>query len=211
MTTPELHPWLSTPEASAAARKAIQIPLSLLPKLAVIVGADELASEALAILTECALPPREVQRPLCATCLGSLDRVRAGAKFCSPNCRSRYGMRVVRSKAETLPPRTGAHIGSMHDWPEAEMSKYAIRTIGYVLNNYLRTRGHAVETPATDAMANMMLAVEEPEETARDIMERYLESKGVRVSGDEEFAELAEAALHVRGETRRHEPVRLAA
>jgi hypothetical protein len=58
VTKPSLHPWLATPEASVAARKAVRIPLALLGGKAVIVDADELLSEADAILTECALPPR---------------------------------------------------------------------------------------------------------------------------------------------------------
>jgi hypothetical protein len=34
----------------------------------------------------------------------------------------------------------GAHVGSMWRWPETERSKWAVREIGYCLNNYLRTR-----------------------------------------------------------------------
>lgn len=37
----------------------------------------------------------------------------------------------------------GAHVGSMWRWPETERSKWAIREIGYCLNNYLRTRVEA--------------------------------------------------------------------
>lgn len=37
--------------------------------------------------------------------------------------------------------RSGAHIGSMWKWPQDEMSKWAVREVGYSLNNYLRTRG----------------------------------------------------------------------
>lgn len=53
----QLHPWLSTPEAAEAARRALAIPLALMGAKAAMVGDDELFSEALAILTECALPP----------------------------------------------------------------------------------------------------------------------------------------------------------
>ena len=48
-----------------------------------------------------------------------------------------------------MPPRndprysgqiTQAHVGSMHSWPEADRAKYAVRVVGYALNNWLRTR-----------------------------------------------------------------------
>jgi hypothetical protein len=58
MTT-QLHPWLSSPEATQAARKGVQIPLALLPSLANRAGTDKLETQALAILAECALPPRD--------------------------------------------------------------------------------------------------------------------------------------------------------
>lgn len=199
LSKPELHPWLSTPEALDAARKATQIPLSLLPRLAAIVGTDELASEALAILTECALPPREPLRAVCAKCGGSLAGVRAGAKFCSQRCRTHHAKNVQRGKTEVLPSGTHAHIGSMHAWPEAERSKYAIRTVGYALNNYLRTRQHARETPASETLANLNVPVAEPEETPREIVEAYLDSKGIKYTGEESFEELCEAAMSARG------------
>ena len=65
---------------STAARKAVQIPLALLGGKAVIVGADELLSEAYAILTECALPPRERLVTICSHCNGSLENVRSNAR-----------------------------------------------------------------------------------------------------------------------------------
>jgi hypothetical protein len=58
--TPELHPWLNTPEAAKAAEKAVQIPLTMLPKLSDRVGAEALQRQALAILAECALPPQDL-------------------------------------------------------------------------------------------------------------------------------------------------------
>jgi hypothetical protein len=89
----------------------------------------------------------------CARCGGSLDQVRAGAKFCSTTCRTTYAMWVHRNTAFAIPPSTRAHIGSMYSWPEADMMKYAIREVGYVLNNCVRTRSHVLETPAGEYLA----------------------------------------------------------
>ena len=151
--TPELHPWLSTPDALTAARKSVGIPMTMVAGWARTIGADELLSEALAILTECALPPRDRAETVCASCGGSLDYVRAGAKFCSDNCRKKHAVWVQRGKAFPIPPSTAGHFGSMHSWPEADMTRYAVREVGYVLNNYCRTRSHVLETPASEYLA----------------------------------------------------------
>lgn len=151
--TPELHPWLSTQEALSAARQAVSIPMSLLGGMARAVGSDELLSEALAILTECALPPRN-QPTSCAKCGESLAGVRAGAKFCSASCRTTYAVWVQREKTFPIPPTTRAHVGSMHSWPVDEMMRYATREVGYVLCNYLRSHSHPLEIPATDYLAD---------------------------------------------------------
>lgn len=123
---PQPHPWASTPEAADAARKAIQIPMALLPNLAGKVDPRELETKALAILTECALPPRDQAPTGCAKCAGSLEG--RNSRFCSRECRHEYG--------KTVP---GSHVGSMHEWPESDRAKYAVRTVGYALNNWLRT------------------------------------------------------------------------
>jgi len=212
MTAPQLHPWLGTPEALAAAHKAVQIPAAMMGGRAVLVGVDELLSEALTILTECALPPREAMATLCARCLAPLGDVRAGAKFCSPKCRMSHAKSVQRGKAETLPARTGAHIGAMWTWPEEDRTKYAIREVGYCLNNYLRTRTHGVETPASEAMANMNIPAEDDEETPAEIMADYLsEYRGVRLDGTETFEELYEAAVNLGLVEAPREPLDLAA
>ena len=153
MTTPELHPWLSTSDALTAAHNAVSIPMTLLGDWAKAVGADELLSEALAILTECALPPRDQTPTRCAKCGGSLDQVRAGAKFCSKVCRTTYAVWVQRGKTSVIPPSTRTHVGSMWGWPESEMTKYAMREVGYALNNYVRTCSRVPETPASDYLA----------------------------------------------------------
>lgn len=144
MTASQLHPWLSTPEALEAAEKAAQIPLAMLPNLATLVGADVLHSEALAFLAECAVPPRTPERTVCAVCGTPLASIRVGAKFCTQKCRKqRQEERLQGGKTtETLP----AHIGSMWGWPEDQRDSYAIRTVGYLLNNYLRTKGHVNES-----------------------------------------------------------------
>lgn len=201
VSVPQLHPWLSTLEALSAAKKAVQIPLALMGGKALVIGHDELLSEALAILTECALPPREIARVVCAQCGGSLEAVRKGAKFCSKKCKDLKGKHVERGKADTVPARTQAHIGIMWTWPEEDRAKYAIREVGYALNNYLRTRRHACETPAGETLANMNVAVEEPEETPREVVESFLESRGVHATGEESFEELCQAARSILGRT----------
>lgn len=197
MTSALLHPWLDTPEALAAAHKAVAIPRTMLGRKAFIVGYDELAAEALVILTECALPPRDRMPTACAHCGGTLENVRKGAKFCAPSCKNKYAVYVQRKKSELIPAGPGGHIGSMWKWPEDKRTTYAIREIGYVLNNYLRTRQHDIETPATEIMANMNL-VAVIEDTPRELIEEYLESKGIRVQGDETLEELGEAAVSAR-------------
>lgn len=132
----ELHPWLSTPEAAACARKAVQIPLNLLPELARRAGEDELYSEALTILTECALPPRNQAPTGCGQCGRSLEVIHRGVRFCSRACR------IAGPSTPPAPPAppAPAHIGSMWSWPEAERQRYAACEIGYALCNWLRTR-----------------------------------------------------------------------
>lgn len=198
----ELHPWLGSAEAVAAAAKAVQIPLAIMGAKALLVGSDELLSEAFAILAECAAPD-VAETASCAKCGAHLTHLRRGAKFCSPYCRMAYAKSVQRQKAETLPRRAGSHVGSMWRWPERERSKYAIREIGYLLCNYLRSRTHGVETPASEVLARMEVPyglLDLEEESAAEFVARYLEAHGVIATGEEEFAELCEAARYVRGE-----------
>lgn len=143
METIQLHPWLSTPEATEAARKAVQIPLNLLPALASRMTREELETKALAILTECALPPRDEAPTECLRCHGSLENARKGAKFCSPDCRKQYAANIQTSKGGSIPAKPlgtipPAYTGSMHTWPESDMARYAVREVGYALNNWLR-------------------------------------------------------------------------
>ena len=100
-----------------------------------IVGTDELLSEAYAILTECALPPRERLVTVCAHCNGTLENVRSNAKFSSCKCKENYKDRRDRGRAESVPAAAASHIGAMWTWPEAERGKYAVREVGYRLNN----------------------------------------------------------------------------
>jgi hypothetical protein len=208
---PELHPWLDSAEAVDAARKAVQIPLALLPGLAAIAGRDELYSEALAILTECALPPRDQLRETCARqgCGEELASVRKGAKFCSQKCRRQHGMDVIRSKEGTTRPHGASavvldatpqgHIGSMWEWPDDQRAKYAVRIIGYALNNWLRTGFKGREIPSTETLANMNVTSPEADQDAREWLTDWLEARGIRVTGDESFEELAEAASLLLG------------
>lgn len=199
MTAPELHPWLSTDMAVEAARKAVQIPLSHMAAAALSVGKDELFSEALAILTECALPPREPVESSCAMCGGSLEGKRKGAKFCSFKCRDLHKKRVARGKAETVKAMPQAHVGSMWTWPEGNMSNYAAKTVGYVLLNYIRTRKERVELPDSEALANRNLPIEDPEATPREVITTFLEAHGLTVDGSETLDELAAAAYSIKG------------
>lgn len=197
-----LHPWLATPEAYEAARKSVAIPMNLMGKAAVMIGSDELLSEALIVLTECALPPRSEAQVLCCECQKPLVAVRKGAKFCSPKCRMNHAKNVQRGKTEIIPARTGAHIGSMWAWPEDQMTTYAARQVGMCLNNYIRTRGHKVETPVfmtrDEDYDNWFSRGLEEGQDARDQIEQYLEAHGIRVEGTEALEELGEAAMNVR-------------
>lgn len=114
MTSAELHPWVSTPEALRAAGKAIQVPLTILPKLSTLAGEDALRAQALVFLRECALTPR--------------DR----------------GLVRDYNDRDLVPYVPHGYVGSMHEWPEDERIKYAIRTIGYALNNWLRVNARGI-------------------------------------------------------------------
>lgn len=206
------HPWLDSPEAVEAARKACQIPLALLPGLAGPIGADELNSEALVILTECGTAPDNQPRLVCARqgCSEALAEVRRGAKFCSQRCRRQHGMDVLRSRDGQARPRgasatrlgdvPGSHLGSMWEWPEADRGKYATRTIGYALCNWLRGNHNSRETPSSESLADLSVTAPGDEDaTPHDYLARWLEARGVMVTGDEAFTELAEAARWAKG------------
>lgn len=216
--TPELHPWLYTSEATEAARNAIRIPMATLGTLASQVGADGLESEALIILTECALPPRDRtdrfdESGICAAdgCSNPLVNPKRGkpAKFCSPNCRKRHSMRAMRTRNGTAVRKMAvatpelhvphAHIGSMWSWPEDKRVQYAVRIVGTVLNNWLRTQHRWCEMPASDTLANTDIPVPVDDDlTPVEFLTEFLESHGVMVTGDESFEELAEAALFIQ-------------
>jgi hypothetical protein len=146
MTSPTLHPWLDSPEAVKAAHLAVRVAENKMTKAAIDAGADELFSEALIILTQCALPPRERGHFACVQCGSKLESVRAGAKFCSRACRDKHsnarrGTGDARgTKSTSLPPAPSSYIGAMWSWPEARREEYAVREVGFALCNYLRTR-----------------------------------------------------------------------
>lgn len=198
MDRPELHPWLATPDAVEAARKAVQVPLSLMAAASHAVGTDELFSEALAILTECAAPKPEDTRTGCPVCGGSLENVRKGAKYCSTKCRKVDTMRRQRGKTEMVAAVPQAHIGSMWTWPEDKMDTCAVRTVGYALNNYVRTRKERVELPDSENLPNRHVPVEAPEDSPTDILANFLsEYRGVVIDGTETFNDLYEAAVNL--------------
>lgn len=133
------HPWLSTPEAVEAAELAVRHALrreSASNRLNDQEGSPELLSEALVILTACALEaPQGPTYTECQQCGKALGPVRSNSKFCSTRCRKAHS----RSDAGTLPDAQPAHVGSMWTWPEDRMVAYAVMTVGDALANYART------------------------------------------------------------------------
>lgn len=200
MSKPALHPWLSTPEAVKAAERAVKVPEYKMPAAAKVVGPDELLSEAFAILTECALPPRERITVACAQCGESLENVRAGAKFCSKKCKHLNTMQRRRAgRREALPAMPKGHIGSMHSWPEDERMSYAIREVGFRLCHYIVTRAGKPEVPASPHLDNADLTDEPDVETLRGILEDYLVECGIQFSDADRTEDLIEAVRHLRG------------
>jgi len=106
------HPWLCAPEAIKAAKVAAR---DAMPKAGRDMNYDELLSEALAVLAECALPP------------------------CERWNASRHGLR--RHVGGSAMP--GGHIGSMWSWQEGERETYAVREIAHRLGLYLKIRAGA--------------------------------------------------------------------
>lgn len=208
---PTLHPWIDTPEAQSIARRAVQIPLGRMAYLANLVGRDELEAEAWVILTECAVPARvEPARSGCAQCGKTLDGLRKGAKFCGVVCKGTHGKNVSRGRKgvqntrggqrpDAIPNEPQGHVGSMHSWPVEDMEAYAVREVGYALMNWLRTGGKGRELAASEALANMSLAMPEPDLSARGFLVDWLEGHGMRVEGSESFDELAIAAMNIKG------------
>lgn len=124
----DFHPWLSSPESLYAAQTATRIPRTLLPDLTRRITIDALETQALRILTECALPPGTPLAVRCLRCGGSLGNARVGARFCTRDCRDMFARAV-----------TPVHAGSMWTWPEGDMARSAAREIGYALNDWLRS------------------------------------------------------------------------
>jgi hypothetical protein len=201
VTKPTLHPWLGTPEAVQAARRAVRVPEYKMPGAARALGPDELLSEAFTILTECALPPRERGNVVCAECGGTLENVRAGAKYCGATCRNKAGVRRFRDDAKPAPPpaQPKGHIGSMWTWPEDERMSYAAREVGLRLCHYLVTRSGRSETPGSPWLENTDLAQGASDPTARDVIEDFLVARGIDFDGTETLDELAEAATRLQG------------
>jgi hypothetical protein len=200
MMMSNLHPWAQTTAAYRAAVQAASIPRRMLPARTQAVGIDELISEALVILAECALSPQADSDPGCRMCGGDIpDTVRRGAKFCSPQCRSRYGTRQNRSRAKgfeatAAEARAKTHIGSMWSWPEDKMLQYAVREIGYRLCNFLSKPDH--EIPSSQWLANYAGAAFITED--RECVEEWLESHGIHCDGSESEEDLAEAIKHLK-------------
>jgi hypothetical protein len=111
MTDVALHPWLCTPEAMRAAEAATFGVSDM--KAATGLEHDEVLSQALRILCECALPPRE----------RGDEAGRCG---------------IARSASEPI----GGYVGSMHSWPEDRMQEYAVRELMMALRIWLRMRNY---------------------------------------------------------------------
>lgn len=88
-----LHPWLTSPEALKAAEGAVQIPLAMLPAASRRVGTKALHRQALAILVECALPPRDQLESVLSRAVGGAH---VGSMYAWPEAeRARYATREV--------------------------------------------------------------------------------------------------------------------
>lgn len=199
MSKPALHPWLNTPDAVKAAERAVKVPEYKMPAAAKVVGLDELLSEAFAILTECALPPRERITAVCVECGDELKNVRVGAKYCGAKCRNLAGVRRHRAGGAPPPPsRPKGHVGSMHSWPEDEMVSFAIREVGLQLCNYLRTRVGRSEVPASPHLENADLPEEADVEGVRGVLEDYLVSHEWDFSDDDTTEDLLDAVQCLR-------------
>ena len=186
-----------------AAHRAVKVPEYKMPAAAKAVGSDELLSEAFAILTECALPPRERGNLTCAQCGKDLENVRAGAKFCSKQCKHLNTMQRRRAgyrEAVLAPPK--GHVGSMHSWPEDERMSYAAREVGLQLCNYVRIRAGRLETAASPHLENADLAHDDADvESVRSVLEDYLVEHGIEFTDDDSTRDLIEAVQHLRGLT----------
>lgn len=198
---PNLHPWLSTDEALRAATQAVTKSMNKLPGRGQMIGKDELLSEALSILTECALPPRDEPQPICAECGRKMpeDR-RRNAKYCSPQCTSKAGVKRHRMRGKGFdvapppqPPKT--HIGSMWQWPEESRFAYAVQEVAFRLCHYIST-GH-LETPASQTLYNLAVA-DVVDEDALGIVHAWLEANGVLATGDESTEDLLEAISNLK-------------
>ncbi len=199
----ELHPWVSTPEALQAARRAASACRAKLGPAADVVGLDELISEGYSILVECARPSPGRAEEHCVECQGLVTGRRRGAKYCSASCSARYRDRCVRKRkrgehAPMAPARPKTHIGSMHSWPDGRMIQYATQEIALRLCHYASK--HPRETPYGDGISLVAgTATQEAPVTPRDRIEAWLEDNGVWCDGTETVEELAEAVENVKG------------
>lgn len=158
----KLHPWLSTPEASAACEKAVEHAVKRAGIKALTLGRDELLSVARYLLTECAETVETANPTACAECGQPLEELRSGSLFCSSKCGTRNRVRAHRAakKGEAVErvehARLG-HRGSMWTWPEDERYNYAIREVGMRLANHAVTewtQSEASGTPASGWLYN---------------------------------------------------------
>jgi hypothetical protein len=175
-----------------------------LPGRAQMIGADELLSEALSILTECALPPQQRVVSFCHDCGGPMpEGRRVNAKYCSPACTNRAGVKRYRNRAkgndgDPVPAAPKTHIGSMWQWPDDQMLAYAIREVGFRLCHFVSTG--RLETPASQIIANLSVA-EDLAYDAIEIAAAWLEANGVVTMGSESVEELLEAVAFVKART----------
>lgn len=69
-TAQALHPWIATEDALSVAQCALRTPMTMLPRLSARVGAEALQRQALRILAECALPPRDLPESALSRAVG---------------------------------------------------------------------------------------------------------------------------------------------
>lgn len=68
------------------------------------------------------------------------DELEFAALMILQECAERHQHQGECKNHHSIP---GAHVGAMWEWPEADRERYAVRTVGYALCSYLRTRHHA--------------------------------------------------------------------
>lgn len=137
-----MHEWAGSP----AARRACLIAARKASAESGYEDWEELYSEALVILTECATPSVTGS---CAACGAALTS-RGNSLTCSPRCRKALQrMRLRGAPVPTSRAAAMAHDGSMFSWPADQMAAYAVTQVSSVLRYWIRDQGAQSEVPSS--------------------------------------------------------------